>query len=319
MGKHALRNDMTCLNCHHVVEKRFCPNCGQENKHTKESFHFLFTHFFEDFTHYEGSFWKTIKYLLFYPAKLTNEYLSGKRQAYVQPVKLYIFISFITFFLLSVLSTSENNKEETVKAGAKDTSVTEIKSSSQKIIGRFKSVAAFDSIQKTLPEEEKARGVEIWIGRKIAAINEHNTREEFKEKFTESISHNLPKVIFLFMPLFAFTIWLFHNKKRWYYYEHGVFTLHYFSMILLSFTVFTLLCWILGFVENVIATEDIIPLLGTIIFFWCIFYFFRSHSRFYRESKLVSRIKSSFILFINFIFMGLFLILLLAYSILSVH
>ena len=62
MGKHTLRKDMTCLNCRHVVEKRFCPNCGQENKHTRESFHYLFTHFIEDLTHYDGSFWKTIKH-----------------------------------------------------------------------------------------------------------------------------------------------------------------------------------------------------------------------------------------------------------------
>ncbi|MUH01775.1 DUF3667 domain-containing protein [Scytonema sp. UIC 10036] len=32
----------------------------------------------EDFTHYDGQFWKTIKYLLFRPGKLTKEYLQEK-------------------------------------------------------------------------------------------------------------------------------------------------------------------------------------------------------------------------------------------------
>ncbi|MUH01774.1 DUF3667 domain-containing protein [Scytonema sp. UIC 10036] len=36
---------------------------------------------------------------------------AGKRQAYVAPVKLYIFISFITFFLPSLLPSSEEKKE----------------------------------------------------------------------------------------------------------------------------------------------------------------------------------------------------------------
>lgn len=320
MGHHELRKDMTCLNCNYVVEKRFCPNCGQENKHTKESFHFLFTHFFEDFTHYEGSFWKTIKYLLFYPAKLTKEYLSGKRQTYVQPVRLYIFISFVTFFLLPTLSNINNHKEEKkIKDSEKYTQSKEEEISSKTLIGDFKSVAAYDSVQNTLPEKEKSSWIERWAGRKIASINEHNTWEEFQEKFVESLFHNLPKVIFLFMPVFAFTIWLFHNKKRWYYYEHGVFTLHYFSMILLSFTIFLLLNWILGFVENYINTDAIIGLVGTAMFFWWIFYFFRSHSRFYEEKKLVSRLKASFIFFINFFLMEVFLILLLAYSILNVN
>ncbi|WP_300564551.1 DUF3667 domain-containing protein [Flavobacterium sp.] len=318
MGKHALREDMTCLNCYHVVEKRFCPNCGQENKHTKESFHFLFTHFFEDFTHYEGSFWKTIKYLLFYPAKLTKEYLSGKRQTYVQPVRLYIFISFVTFFLLSTLSVFESDKEEPPKT-EKHAEEKETVISSKEIIGNYKSVAAFDSIQKTMPETQRANGIGRWAGRKIAYINEHNTSEQFVEKFKESIYHNLPKVIFLFMPLFAFTIWLFHNKKRWYYYEHGVFTLHYFSMILLSFTVFMLFSWTLGFVEKDINTDNINSIVATVMFLWWVFYFFRSHSRFYKDGKLVSRLKASFIFLINFFFMALFLIILLAYSALNVN
>jgi hypothetical protein len=35
------------------------------------------------------------------------------------------------------------------------------------------------------------------------------------------------------MPIFAFS-WLFHNKKR-YYFDHGIFTLHYFSFCYYSF------------------------------------------------------------------------------------
>ncbi|MGS0747776.1 DUF3667 domain-containing protein [Halpernia sp. GG3] len=31
---------------------------------------------------------------------MTNEYIAGKRQQYVVPVKLYIFVSFITFFFI---------------------------------------------------------------------------------------------------------------------------------------------------------------------------------------------------------------------------
>lgn len=319
MGKHALRKDMTCLNCHHVVEKRFCPNCGMENRETKESFHYLFTHFFEDLTHYDGSFWVTMKYLLFYPARLTKEYLSGKRQSYVPPVRLYIFISFVTFFLLSALSVFENKEETTVNEAEKHAQEKEVKISSKTLIGDFKTVAAYDSVQKTLPEKERATGLTLWAGRKIAKINEHNTWEEFKEKFVESLFHNLPKVIFLFMPVFAFTIWLFHNKKRWYYYEHGVFTLHYFSMILLSFMLYMILNWSLGFVQNNIDTDTLLSFTFVAMFFWWIFYFFRSHSRFYQERKLISRIKCSFIFMINFVFMTVFLILLLAYSVLNVN
>lgn len=61
-----------------MVGNKFCPNCAQENSDTRKTFHHLFLHFFEDLTHYENAFWRTIKILLLNPALLTKEYLSGK-------------------------------------------------------------------------------------------------------------------------------------------------------------------------------------------------------------------------------------------------
>ena len=120
MSKSKIRNDKTCLNCRYVAANRFCPNCGQENTDTRKTFHHLFIHFFEDLTHYENAFWRTIKNLLFKPATLTKEYLSGKRLSYLAPVRLYIFISFITFLLITIFprETSSSEKKELMSACA---------------------------------------------------------------------------------------------------------------------------------------------------------------------------------------------------------
>ena len=115
MSKKTYRKDKTCLNCKHVVENKFCPNCGQENTDTRKTFHHLFLHFFEDLTHYENAFWRTIKNLLFRPASLSKEYLSGKRLSYLAPVRLYIFISFVTFFLIAVFPNDEKKLIKTEK------------------------------------------------------------------------------------------------------------------------------------------------------------------------------------------------------------
>jgi Protein of unknown function (DUF3667) len=115
MSKKQYRKDKTCLNCRYVVDHKFCPNCGQENVVTRKTFHHLFVHFFEDLTHYENAFWRTIRNLLFKPSALTKEYLSGKRLSYLAPVRLYIFISFMTFFLMSLFPdelTSKKLKEQ---------------------------------------------------------------------------------------------------------------------------------------------------------------------------------------------------------------
>ena len=38
MSKKTYRKDKTCLNCKHVVENKFCPNCGQKNTDTHKTF-----------------------------------------------------------------------------------------------------------------------------------------------------------------------------------------------------------------------------------------------------------------------------------------
>lgn len=208
MSKVILRKDKTCQNCRHVVESRFCPNCGQENTETRQSFKHLATHFFEDFTHYDNAFWITIKYLLFHPAKLTKEYLSGKRQQFVPPVKLYIFISFIAF-LIPTLSGKEEESKPIYTQDESD------KKELFSVLGaeNYKNVTQLDSVQATLPEGERMGTFNHWVLKNIIDLNDKYTKEEIKEKFGEAFYHNLPKAIFLYLPIFGFWLWVFHEKN----------------------------------------------------------------------------------------------------------
>ena len=86
---------------------------------------------------------------------------------------------------------------------------------------------------KTYFSKENVETVIIGEPKQMNGLPSEST--EIIEKFISSFTHNLPKVLFVFMPIFAFFLWLFHNKKRWYYFDHGIFTLHYFSFLLLIF------------------------------------------------------------------------------------
>lgn len=321
MGNFKLRIDKTCLNCGHVVEKKYCPNCGQENKETKESFHYLFLHTIEDLVHYDSSFWKTIKLLLFHPAILTKEYLSGKRKKYVAPVKLYIFISFITFFILSLLPTTETNNEAVTKNTQKETTQHKKEKPFIQIeeLEAIKSVEEYDSIQKTLPESQRASGLAEYFEKHLIKVYTENTQQEFSKKLIADIFKSIPKALFIIMPLFALIIWLFHNKQKWYYFDHGVFTLHYFSMLLLSFTILSLLEWLFSLFSNSINLSSVLNFLVFILLSWWLFYFYRSHSKMYGESKSISRIKATAILFINLILISFILFILLVYIALNVN
>ncbi|MDR0233008.1 MAG: DUF3667 domain-containing protein [Dysgonamonadaceae bacterium] len=286
-----LRENKGCENCGHFVEIRFCPDCGQENVETRQSFFHLIAHFIKDFVHYDGKFWKTIWYLLFRPAKLTKEYLAGKRNCYVNPVKLYIFISFITFLLPAIPPDSSERAEkwsEKVKAHQDISNQFQLDS----VAAQYLQPDIIAQIQSETDKHESEN--QIKIGKyKID-----------QEKVEEELLHHFPKAIFLYMPVFAFWLWVFHSKRKWFYFDHGIYTLHYFSFILLSISLFILARWLLSLFHL-----DMPPLVAIVMVGYFIYYFFHSHRIFYQESKAISRLKCSILFIINSLGMIVFLIL----------
>lgn len=317
--KNPLRKDKTCLNCNYVVEHRYCGNCGQENIEPRKTFHHLFVHFFEDLTHYENAFWKTIKNLLLKPASLTKEYLSGKRMSYLAPVRLYIFVSFITFFFITLLSGSEDIVK--MHKSNKEVAVTEKEKKQLISFGdkHYKSVEELDSIQQYGKANEKLSSFEYWLDRKVLMVEEHNTMEEIVEKFKESFVHNLPKVLFIYMPIFAFMLWLFHSKRKWYYFDHGIFTLHYFSFLLLMLLLLFLIKKILFAFGEYTVINIIYSCIEFVGVLWMLYYFFPAHHRFYNETRLTTVFKGSILYLLNSIIVFIVLTLAALYTFINLH
>lgn len=107
------RKEKNCLNCGAEVAGRYCQVCGQENLELKESFGHLVTHFFNDITHFDGKFFNSARYLITRPGKLTDEYTSGRRVRYLNPIRMYVFTSaffFLMFF--SFISHGDEGKKQ---------------------------------------------------------------------------------------------------------------------------------------------------------------------------------------------------------------
>ncbi len=385
MSHHPIREEKNCLNCGTTVEERFCPKCGQENTINRPSFHYLFTHFAEDFVHYDSGFWKTLRTLLFKPGKIIRDYLDGKRKTYMPPVKLYIFVSFVVFFIPYILPSfgeedpkdplqkvvEENQKFEgiEVKKDVFATSTFQLDSiqnslpANQKIpsieyaayqatlkgienstvvdgndltrtkgvfakngisVGPYKNVRTLeelDSIDAHLSNKEKPNWASKKLIRKVVELRDryYQNEENMWEKGWETFVHNLPKALFFYLPIFAFLLWLMHSRKKWLYYDHGVFTLYYFSFLLIFIlltivweSIFSCLTMLLpswsGFFDFLNLSTVILGLL------YVYFYFFRAHSTVYMESKAVSRVKSFILFFLN---LFVFCILLMIYTLIT--
>lgn len=262
--KHELRADKTCLNCGTEVPGRFCTECGQENREPRETFLELTHHFFADITHYDSKFFKSIKDLLLKPGFLTREYIAGRRAAYLNPVRMYVFISFVFFLVIFAFSSDFNvntpdvpggrNPVNTANAGRLitdslihkndldsatglqlrstiDSTIVAEKQAGEDMT-RFNSVKAFDSAQAALPPARRMTGVLRYIVRKKISWNEkygNRTREVIIEK----IEHNIPKMMFVLLPFFALLLRMFYNGKKYFYADHIIFSLHIHSFIFL--------------------------------------------------------------------------------------
>src|SRR6202046_5903318 len=95
-----------CKNCDAVLLGRFCVNCSQAaNVHvptTKELVHEML----EGITHSDSRLWRTLATLWFKPGKLTEEFVAGRRIAYLPPFRLYLILSIIFFLMLSLVHTN---------------------------------------------------------------------------------------------------------------------------------------------------------------------------------------------------------------------
>jgi hypothetical protein len=99
------RSQKNCLNCNTTVQGRFCQACGQENVETKQGFWQMVQHFIYDILHFDGKFFETFRLLITAPGKVAKEYAGGRKAAYLEPVRMYLFISTVTFFLLPFFSS----------------------------------------------------------------------------------------------------------------------------------------------------------------------------------------------------------------------
>ena len=288
-----LRKDKTCLNCGTEVPDRFCSHCGQENVDTKESFGHLINHFFQDITHYDSKFVLTLKYLFTRPGLLTKQYVDGRRMDYVNPIRLYIFTSFVFFLILGIVNHNDPNLDNTEKVdaqlektaqklekrrallldsiamGAKDSlQLKENMERIEKLKDEVKQIdvgsiflassgtpveaglARYDSIQKTLPEAER----DGFIKR---AVMKHSIKLKYdtastQKSINESITHNFPKVMFILLPFFALLLKWAYFRRKMYYSEHAVFSIHIHTFIFLLSLVAMLLNLLLHY-DNIYA------------------------------------------------------------------
>jgi hypothetical protein len=282
MKKH-YRHENNCLNCGTILEGYYCHNCGQENVELHESFGHMMNHTISDYFHFDHQFFHTLKPLLFKPGFLTNEYMSGRRAQYLHPIKMYIFISIVYFLLLFKTNGDSNlvRVNDSGKSADKEVVATQAKKTGETVVdygntpnGWFHSTtkdtsyAEYLANQKKLSENDR----DSFFG-KIWNKKTFEYREQYgnhaKEVFIEELRHNIPKMMFLLLPLFALILKVAFWSNKKFYVEHLIYSFHFHCFQFLFLAFFMLLQLILlPFSKSVI---EWLTLPATLYVIWYIY------------------------------------------------
>jgi len=296
MKKH-YRKENDCLNCGAQLQGKYCHNCGQENLEIKESFGHMLNHAVSDYFHFDHQFFHTLKPLLFKPGKLTTEYMSGRRAQYLHPVKMYIFISLV-YFLLIFKSNHEviniNNKQsfnqetskntvDTHKALTKKTSSVAIPKAPVVINDESDDThityASYVASQEKLPASKRDSFWENFY-RKKKYVYRDEYGKNWEEHFIEDIRHNMPKMMFILLPLFALILKVAFWKNHKYYVEHLIYAIHLHCFYFLFSATILLITMLL---PN--SWHEVGNTLYFILFIYTAWYIYRSLRHIYHRSR----------------------------------
>ncbi len=273
-----------CPNCaeSYDVNYKFCPYCGQENRDINLKFKFVVSEFLSSAFNVDNKMWVTLKYLLFKPAFLTREFIDGKRTKYITPVRLYLFVSLIYFFVLSFSSDSGIINVGVDSSNAPDTT------GSEKIIG-----ISIDDEKKDLSDFQKI------IVEKAKYLKTENGKKIFYDKFRKNISTGM----FLLIPLTALILMMLFGKNG-YYIEHLILMLHLQSFWFILFLFNNFLKLLTG--KNLFVIVTFFLMIITVI--WL--------KNFYRVKISTAILKTLLFFLIFFMLLILFLIVTLLFSML---
>jgi hypothetical protein len=88
----------SCRNCGTVLRGPHCHRCGQAAREMVRSFPLVVRDFLDTVFEYDGRLWRTLVPLMVRPGYLSVEFLQGRRVRYVNPFRLFFFLTVIAFF-----------------------------------------------------------------------------------------------------------------------------------------------------------------------------------------------------------------------------
>lgn len=266
-----------CLNCGYELDASFdyCPKCGQENTDNQISFGTLIHEFLSNYFSLDSRFGRSVVPFFFKPGTLTSEFMDGKRVKYANPIRLYLVVSLIHFFIMNtyldmtakhgrILPDGKQIQLDSLGATLRNDS--SFQADINPIKGLF-NMDQLDSLQTAVDSSESSFSKDMALAYSMSndrySVQEiedsiHNEEKPYIRqklnrqiiKFMTADSHdikmfivkNIPLLLFFLLPLYALILKIFFRKKL--YINHVVHGLHIHSFMFILLTLYWIVRWI---------------------------------------------------------------------------
>ncbi|WP_430816610.1 DUF3667 domain-containing protein [Carboxylicivirga sp. RSCT41] len=239
---------ITCKNCDHQFNGKFCSNCGQSVKELERPIRFMIADFMGTIITFDTRLVKTLVTILFKPGFLTVDYLAGKRARYMPPFRFYLFISFVMFLLMSFITNKsiKDNYDSTKE------DINDVKGNAKALVDSVQNgtdtiyVATREAIQAELDsaaiDSTDVDDIDSFIS-SIEDVVDDVEDDDSKYGKTAKMIQQYPELyinklyqftswsLFLFMPIFAFLLWISFYRTKKLYIGHLIFALNIHSFI----------------------------------------------------------------------------------------
>lgn len=256
MGK-KLNRSSSCLNCGQALQKNYdyCPVCGQQNNDSHLSFATMIKEFFSNYFSLDSRFGRSFKPFFIKPGELTVQFMNGKRVHFANPIRLYLVISLLHFFVFSfvpnsnsegetLLNVTDGSSENTgfISFGLEESNIENDTVLKEKEISWLPSSYQFEKIynlakNKNLTFQNVCDSLSV---SEMKGVKKYITRQTIKLQMSDvgtikdHLIKNIPILMFVLLPIYALILKLFFSKKL--YIHHLIHSIHLHSFMFMMLT-----------------------------------------------------------------------------------
>lgn len=231
-GKHGdvLPPGTPCPNCATPLKGAWCYVCGQLAEDFHRSTIKLLLESVREFFDIDNRVWRTLPDLIVHPGRLTRAYLDGHRAPQVPPLRLFL-VALLLLFLVGTNLGSTTSKPNVLPPGNAQEEL--------KRVENDKNLSAAD--KREIVNDIKTAQIEIgnrkpsarakWLEARVKYVVAHQS------EFWQAVQNWAERFAFLMLPLAAILMSiLFVLQRRFFLYDHIIFSMHSLSFICLLLT-----------------------------------------------------------------------------------